>query len=122
MEQLATLEAPVRKRKVNSDSWKHCFSCEEPPKVEAFLMNNPDVVEFLPSIVRDVKTNLDKNAQFALELSYLDEDLRTLFIYVYTQVEREIAKQYQDLFFDKKRRLFPEISHKIILIAIHYEI
>ncbi|GHS97797.1 hypothetical protein FACS189421_05240 [Bacteroidia bacterium] len=120
MEQLATLEAPVRKRKVNHDSWKHCFSCEEPSKVEAFLMNNPDVVEFLPSIVRDVKTNLDKNAQFALELSYLDEE--TLFIIAYTQIDREIASQYQSAFFRKIHRLYPEISRKIYLVAIHYEI
>jgi hypothetical protein len=122
MEQLATLEAPVRKRKVNSDSWKHYFSCEETPKVEAFLMNNPDVVEFLPSIVRDVKTNLDKNATLVLALLDLDEDLRTLFIDVYTSVERKIAKQYQDLFFDKMDCLFPKISHKINLTVISYEI
>jgi hypothetical protein len=122
MEQLATLEAPVRKRKVNHDSWKHCFSCEEPPKEEVFLMNNPEIVEILPSIAKDIKTNLDANATFVLSLLDMGEDWRTLFIEVYTRIDRKITEQYQIAFFSTMRRLFPKIEQNINLAFIHYDI
>jgi hypothetical protein len=122
MEQLATLDAPVRKRKVTCDSLKHYFSFEEPPKEEAFLAKNPDIVEILPSIARDIKTNLDGNAQLVLHLFDMGEDWRTLFIYVYTRIDRKITERYSDYFFDKKYRLYPEIAQKINLICLHYEI
>jgi hypothetical protein len=122
MEQLATLDAPVRKRKVNCDSLKQYFSCAEPPKEEAFLRDNPDVIEILPSIARDIKTDLDENAQLVLELSDLGEDLKSLILTVYTRVDRKITDRYYDYFFDKKYRLYPKIAQKIILAFIHYEI
>ncbi|MDR0866202.1 MAG: hypothetical protein LBO74_14905 [Candidatus Symbiothrix sp.] len=122
MEQLATLEAPVRKKKRNCDYLKQYFSFEEPPKEEAFLADNPDIVEILPSIAKDIKTNLDENAQLVLHLLDMGEDWRTLFIYVYTRIDRKITSHYQSVFFDKMFRLFPEISKNLNLAFLHYEI
>jgi hypothetical protein len=122
MEQLATLEAPVRKRKVTCESLKQYFSFEEPPKEEAFLRDHPEIIEILPSIAKDIKTNLDENAQLVLDLLDMGEDWKTLFIEVYTRVEREITSQYQSLFFRKIRRLFPKIEQNINLAFIHYDI
>jgi hypothetical protein len=122
MEQLATLEAPVRKRKVTCDSLKRYFSFEEPPKEEAFLRDNPDIVEILPSIARDIKTNLDENAQLVLHLLDMGEDWRTLFIYVYTRIDRKITDQYQSDFFKALFRLPPKISENLNLTFLHYEI
>jgi hypothetical protein len=122
MEQLATLEAPVRKRKVTCDSLKQYFSFEEPPKEEAFLRDHPEIIEILPSIARDIKTNVDENAQLVLHLFDMGEDWRTLFIYVYTRIDRKITDQYFDYFFDKMFRLFPKISKNLNLTFLHYEI
>jgi hypothetical protein len=123
MEVFTALEEPVRvKRKSNPNAWKPYFSFENPPKEENFLKNNPDVMEILPWVAGDIKTNLDEKATVVLDLFDIFEDMENLFIIVYTRVERERAKKYEDDFFEKKYRLFPEIVKKISLHCIPYEI
>ncbi|GHT06026.1 hypothetical protein FACS189423_10790 [Bacteroidia bacterium] len=122
MEQLAALETPVRKRKVTCESLKQYFSFEEPPKEEAFLRDHPDIIEILPSIAKDIKTNLDENAQLVLHLLDEGEDWRTLFIFVYTRVDRKITEQYQHDFFRILFRMPPKISENLNLAFLHYEI